>query len=57
MNARVRNLRQDSLDAIPTISGERARLLTDFYQTQRSLESYPIQRARAFQHLLENKAI
>ncbi len=57
MNARVRNLRQASLDAIPTISVERAQLLTEFYRQEKGLHSYPMQRARAFQYLMEHKTI
>ena len=32
MNERIRRLRQNSLDAVPTLSLERALLLTDFYR-------------------------
>jgi len=57
MNARVQKLRQESLDAIPTLSDERARLLTNFYQAENRFASYPMQRARAFEYLLEYKMI
>jgi formate C-acetyltransferase len=53
---RAARLRQQSLDAQPTLSPERAELLTQFYQ-QLELMSAPIQRARAFQYLLEHKTI
>ena len=57
MNPRVQKLRQESLDAIPTITPERARLLTAFYQNEKGITSYPVQRARAFQYVLEHKTI
>jgi len=56
MNARVATLRQQSLDATPWLSTERARLLTDFYRAAEPA-SVPVQRARAFAHLLEHKTI
>ena len=66
VNERVARLRQQSLGATPYISGERARLITEFYQAADFLAatsapaayvSAPVLRAMAFQHLLENKAI
>ncbi len=57
MNPRVRKLRQQSLAAVPAITAERAKLLTDFYQTQTKFLSIPVQRAAAFQYILENKEI
>jgi len=57
MNSRVSKLRQESLDAVPSISVERAQLLTQFYRNETGVTSYPEQRARAFQFLLENKTI
>jgi len=57
MTERVARLRQQSLEALPTISSERAELITAFYQQDRGLESAPLRRARAFQYLLEHKAI
>ena len=54
---RVARLRQQSLDAIPTLSPERAVLLTEAYRQQNGLLSAPLQRALAFQYLLEHKAI
>lgn len=58
MNERVDKLRQQSLDTIPRMSGERARLLTEFYrQVPEGLHSPPVHRALAFRHLLENKEI
>ena len=57
MSPRVARLRQQSLDARPTLSTERAELLTAFYQQDHGLMSAPVRRALAFQHLMEHKAI
>ncbi len=57
MSERVARLRQQSLDAIPTLSSERANLMTRFYQQQTERLSVPVERARAFAYLLEHKAI
>lgn len=61
MNDRVRKLREQSLRAKPALSTERAALMTAFYRTgpvtATATASPPIQRALAFRHLLENKAI
>jgi trans-4-hydroxy-L-proline dehydratase len=58
MNERICKLREDSLNAIPTITHERAVLLTDFYKSEKSEQvSNPVARALAFKHILENKQI
>jgi len=57
INSRVTKLRQQSLDAVPSISTERAILLTDFLKNESGIVSYPVQRARAFKYILENKDI
>jgi pyruvate formate-lyase/glycerol dehydratase family glycyl radical enzyme len=58
MNERVARLRQQSLEAVPSISSERAELLTEFYrQTEGQMMSAPMRRALAFQYLMEHKAI
>jgi len=57
MNERVTRLRQQSLDAVPVISTERAELMTQFYQQDVGLVSAPVRRAMAFRSLMENKAI
>lgn len=58
MNERIKKLRQNSLNAVETISAERARLITDFYKSDKSRGySVPVQRAKAFYYLLENKHI
>ncbi len=49
MNARTERLRQASLDAAPSLSAERAALLTGFYAEQLGrLPRHPVLRARAF---------
>lgn len=57
MNARINRLRQASLDAPPSISAERALLITGFYQANEGKYSVPVMRARAFLHLCEHKTI
>jgi pyruvate formate-lyase/glycerol dehydratase family glycyl radical enzyme len=58
MNERVSRLRQQSIEARPCISSERAELITTFYQSDVPLrESAPVCRALAFRHLMENKTI
>ncbi|TEU12878.1 MAG: glycyl radical protein [Anaerolineales bacterium] len=58
MSERVARLRQQSLDAVPSISSERAELLTEFYrQNEGRMMSAPVRRALAFQHLMEHKTI
>ncbi|MEJ5197408.1 MAG: trans-4-hydroxy-L-proline dehydratase [Anaerolineae bacterium] len=57
MSPRVARLRRQSLEAIPTLSAERARLMTEFYQQDLGLISVPVRRALAFQYLMEHKTI
>jgi pyruvate formate-lyase/glycerol dehydratase family glycyl radical enzyme len=57
MNTRTEKLRQESLDAIPTISSERAELMTEFYRENLGRWSPPVMRARAFAFLCERKTI
>jgi formate C-acetyltransferase len=58
MNARVRKLREQSVQARPYISAGRAELVTEFYKTDVPLrESAPVCRALAFKHILEHKTI
>ena len=54
---RVRNLREQSLEAKPALASERAELLTAFYQQLHSALSLPVERALAFQYLLEHKTL
>ena len=58
MNERIRQLREQSLQAGPTISSERAILITEFYRrNDHSTISAPMKRALAFKYLLEHKSI
>jgi trans-4-hydroxy-L-proline dehydratase len=57
MSERVARLRQQSLDARPTLSAERARLLTDFYLQPHELVSAPMLRAQAFAYLMKHKTV
>ena len=57
MNERVRSLREQSLQAKPTISTERAELLTQFYKENSGRFSVPVLRALSFKHLCEHKSI
>ena len=57
MTPRTSKLRQQSLDARPTISHERAVLLTDFYQLNYGRYSVPVMRAKAFYHLCKHKTL
>jgi len=55
---RVVRLREESRATLPTLSTERAELLTEFYrQSEGQLMSAPVRRARAFHYLLEHKTI
>lgn len=58
MNNRVQKLREQSKTATPTISTERAKLLTEFYKSGIADKvSIPVARALAFKYILENKTI
>jgi formate C-acetyltransferase len=57
MSERVARLRQQSLDAQPIISSERAELMTEFYKQDLGPVSAPVRRALAFQYLMEHKTI
>ena len=57
MTERVKMLRTQSLEAVESLSSERAALLTAFYQQAHGLVSTPVQRAQAFRYLLEHKAV
>jgi formate C-acetyltransferase len=57
MTERVACLRQQSLDALPAISTERAELMTAFHQQDLGPISAPVRRALAFQYLMEHKSI
>ncbi len=57
MSQRVARLRQQSLEAVPTVSTERAELMTEFYRQDMGPVSAPVRRALAFKHLMEHKTI
>ena len=58
MTKRVQKLQKQSRDAIPTLSAERAQLLTEFYlENQGLLLSPPVMRSLAFQYLMKHKII
>ena len=57
MNARTSKLRQESLEAKPSISPERTVLVTEFYQANEGKHSVPVMRAMAFLHLCRQKTI
>jgi len=54
---RVRRLRQESLEAVPAISTERAELMTAFYREHEGRHAAPMLRALAFRYLMEHKAV
>jgi pyruvate formate-lyase/glycerol dehydratase family glycyl radical enzyme len=56
MNIRIKKLREQSLRIKPSISIERAKLLTDFYKSEEAKGvSIPVKRALAFKHILAKK--
>jgi trans-4-hydroxy-L-proline dehydratase len=57
MNERTAKLRKQSLETPPTISPERASLLTRFYQENCGRYSTPVLRAQAFLYLCRSKTI
>ena len=58
MTPRIKKLREQSLNAINRISAERALLITGFYKNNMDLgDSVPVQRAKAFRYIMENKFI
>jgi pyruvate formate-lyase/glycerol dehydratase family glycyl radical enzyme len=58
MNIRIKKLREQSLRIKPSISPERARLITDFYKSEEAKGvSIPVKRALAFKHILAKKKI
>ena len=57
MTKRVARLRQESLEAVPRISTERAELMTEFHRQDLGPVSTPVRRALAFDHMMENRTI
>ncbi|WP_371374716.1 trans-4-hydroxy-L-proline dehydratase [Sporomusa aerivorans] len=56
-NDRVAKLKAQSLNTVPRLSIERARLVTEAYQKYAGKVSIPVLRALTFKHLMENKTI
>lgn len=58
LSERVIKLRKESLEAVETLSAERAQLITRFYKSDAARElSAPLKRARAFEYLMRNKSL
>ncbi len=58
ISERVKKLRDQSLNAVESLSAERALLITRFYKSDEARElSAPVKRAKAFEYLLKNKKI
>jgi len=58
ISSRVKTLRDQSQNAVETLSVERALLMTQFYKSDEARElSAPVKRAKAFEYLLKNKKI
>ncbi|HYW68918.1 MAG TPA: pyruvate formate lyase family protein, partial [bacterium] len=57
MTERVEHLRDRSVAAEPSISAERARLVTEFYRENEGEHSPPVMRALVFRHLCERKTL
>jgi formate C-acetyltransferase len=57
MNDRTQCLRRQSLDLPPSLSAERAVLLTEFYQANAGRWSVPVLRAKSFLHLCQHKSL
>jgi formate C-acetyltransferase len=57
MNERVKKLRKQSVETVPCISIERARLVTEAYREYSGKVSIPMLRALTFKHLMENKTV
>jgi len=57
MNDRVQRLKQQSLDTHPSVSIERAVLLTEFYRENIGKCSQPVLRAKGYHHLAANKTV
>ena len=56
MTERVKKLREQSINAVPRVSPERARIVTGFYKEAQFL-SAPMRRALTFRRIMEQKEI
>ncbi len=58
MNTRIAQLRKQSREATPSLSAERALLVTEYYKSNRSRQvSAPLRRAEAFRHFMQYKQL
>ena len=57
MTSRTERLRRQSLETPPSLTAERAVLVTAFYRAHEGRHSVPVMRAKAFYHLCEQKAV
>jgi len=57
MTERTTRLCRESLKVAPSLTHERAELVTDFYIANEGRHSVPVMRAKCFHHLCEKKAI
>ena len=58
MTERIRKIREESLNAVNRLSAERGLLITEFYRgLSATHDSIPVQRARAFEYILQHKTI
>lgn len=58
MDERIKKCRQASLDIKPYFCAERAKLITEFFESEESKScSIPVARALAFKYIMENKTI
>ena len=58
MTPRIKKLREETLNAINCISAERALLITEFFKNHVAFgDTIPVQRAKAFRHIMENKFV
>lgn len=57
MNARTERLRLESLNAVPSISCERAQITTDFYKENQGRHSVPVMRALNFYAICDRKKL
>jgi trans-4-hydroxy-L-proline dehydratase len=58
ISERLKKLREQSINAVETLTAERGQLITEFYRLSESMNlSAPVRRAKAFEYILKNKVI
>ncbi len=57
MNERIARLREESFNARPSLSTERAEIITRFYRENEGKHAVPVLRAMAFRELCEKKTV